>query len=88
MEFYWDSSHFKERVGDWVLDRLFDVVNNDDPAPLDFGVRLTAMNIDNELARTRIAQQVYRHNDAEEIAFLRFLIQEAKPKPVQYVNAE
>ena len=88
MKFYWDSSHFKERVGDWVLDRLFDVVNKDDPAPLDFGARLTAMNIDNELARTRSAQLVYRNDDAEEIALLRSLIQEAKPKPTQYVKAE
>jgi hypothetical protein len=88
MEFYWDSSHFKERVGDWVLDRLFEVVRKNDPAPPDFGVLLTAENLDKELHRIRVNQEIYRHEYPEESAFLRSLIREIKGEPVQYVNAE
>ena len=40
MAFYWDSSHFKEHVGDWILDRLFGFARLADPAPPDFGVVL------------------------------------------------
>jgi len=41
MEFYWDSSHFKDIVGDFVLDRLFGLSHPRRPVPPDFGVRLT-----------------------------------------------
>jgi hypothetical protein len=88
MEFYWDSSHFKERVGDWILDRLFEVVRKNDPVPPDFGVLLTAENLDRELQQIRISQKVYRREYPEEKAFVRSLIREIKAQPVQYVNAE
>jgi hypothetical protein len=41
MRFYRDSSHFKDVVGDFVLDRLFGLSHPRRPVPLDFGVRLT-----------------------------------------------
>jgi hypothetical protein len=87
MEFYWDSSHFKERVGDWILDRLFEVDRKSDPAPPDFGVLLTAENVNNQLEQIRINQKIYRRDYPEETAFLKALIQ-VKAQPRQYVNAE
>jgi hypothetical protein len=35
MKYYWDSSHFKEIVGDFVLDRLFDIDRLEHPIPRD-----------------------------------------------------
>jgi len=53
MHFYWDSSHFKEIVGDWVLDRIFGVARVESPLPADFGQRLTAENIVRNIEQLR-----------------------------------
>jgi hypothetical protein len=75
MKFYWDSSHFKEVVGDWVLDHLL-VVRGDEgnAAPTDFGVQLTPMNIETELDRDRVAQQAYRRQHPDDVALIKALI--------------
>jgi hypothetical protein len=78
MKFYWDSSHFKERVGDWVLDRLFPSNAEGSPAPPDFGVRLTPANLDAELARGRIDQEVYRQGHPGDVALIESVIDHAK----------
>ena len=88
MEFYWDSSHFKERVGDWILDRLFEVDRPTDRAPPDFGVLLTAENIDHEFERVRVSQQSYRHDHPKDTEFVKSLMRQVKVEPVKYVNAE
>ena len=71
MAYYWDSSHFKENVGDMVLDRIFAVERPDRPVPADFGVVLTARNIDAVLAATRAAQADYRATHVAEIESIR-----------------
>jgi len=71
MQYYWDSSHFKASVGDWVLDRVLDVPAKVRAAPPDFGVQLTARNVEAVLARERLAQAAYRGRSARELAPLR-----------------
>src|SRR5260370_37051886 len=41
MRYYWDSSHFKEGVGDYVLDRIFEIPGANEIVPADFAARLT-----------------------------------------------
>lgn len=77
MKYYWDSSHFKEIVGDYVLDRLFGASNPRRPVPDDFGVRLTVGTIESALARDRAAQQRYRAAHPEEIRKIKMLVAEA-----------
>lgn len=58
MRYYWDSSHFTQEVGDWVLARIF----NSPLAksiPKDFGVRLTADGINHHIKSTRYARDRY-----------------------------
>jgi hypothetical protein len=75
MRGYWDSSHFKELVGDWVLDRVFGkVAPESGPPPPDFGVRLTAENVDSALAATRAARDAYRRRNSEEVRALELLV--------------
>ena len=76
MRYYWDSSHFKEIIGDYVLDRLFGISNPHRRVPHDFGVRLTADNIEFVLARDRAAQQLYRSTYPEDIRKIRALVAE------------
>jgi hypothetical protein len=78
MRYYWDSSHFKEQVGDYVLNRLFEVRTASRDMPRDFGMRLTADNVENVLAQQRVAQQAYRERFPDDIATLRSLVR-AKP---------
>lgn len=75
---YWDSSHFKQRVGDWVLDRLFGVEHSRDRPPDDFGVPLDPITIDAALMNIRDAQNKYRTQFPEDIEFIRALISEKR----------
>ncbi len=77
MRYYWDSSHFKEAVGDYVLDRLFEVSTANQIVPADFGVRLTAETIEAELASQRSEQEAYRISHAEDVEHLRTLVDNA-----------
>jgi hypothetical protein len=74
MSYYWDSSHFKEIVGDYVLDRLFGFAAVSRGIPADFGVRLTQDTIEPYLSRQRIAQATYRDRFPTEVAALRSLV--------------
>jgi len=62
MSGYWESSHMRKHVGDLMLARIFpDRATADRLAvPADFGVRLTASNIDVNTQRTRQAAAAYR----------------------------
>ena len=77
MRFYWDSSHFKEVVGDYVLDRLFSVFAAGQVVPQDFGVQLTLRSIEPALARERAEQEAYRVSHSEDVAHLRNLVNRA-----------
>jgi hypothetical protein len=74
MEFYWDSSHFKDIVGDFVLDRLFGLSHPRRPVPPDFGVRLTPATVEPALARLRAAQLAYRRSHPQDVAWIRSLV--------------
>ena len=76
MRFYWDSSHFKEIVGDYILDRLFAVSTADPPAPFDFGVILNTKTLDAVLARVRQSRAEYRKESPQDIAELQSLLPE------------
>jgi hypothetical protein len=56
MKYYWDSSHFTETVEDWILKRIF---GSDDLIPADFGLRLTAKNIEAHLDAIRRDRERY-----------------------------
>jgi hypothetical protein len=87
MRYYWDSSHFKELVGDWVLDRLFGVVTAAEPVPDDFGVLLTPENVERALQAMRVAGEAYRLERADEVNALRGLVAEILGIPVKPVVA-
>jgi len=58
MKYYWDSSHFKEIVGDFILDRIIPKAVKQ-KLPHDFGTLLTPLNIEEHLARTRADRDKY-----------------------------
>ncbi len=79
MGFYWDSSHFKDVVGDLVLDRLFGLSHPRRTVPPDFGVRLTAATIEPALARLRADQLAYRRSNPQDAVWIRSLVDGSAP---------
>jgi len=78
MAYYWDSSHFKEQVGDWILDRLFDVEQKIDGPPDDFGTLLDSSTIEGELEKIRKAQRNYRIQFPNDVALIQASISEKR----------
>jgi hypothetical protein len=74
MAFYWDSSHFKDSVGDFVLDRVFELDHTTRDAPRDFGVQLTPATIEPALARLRAAQLAYQRSHPADVRWIRALV--------------
>lgn len=75
MNYYWDSSHFKEIVGDFILDRLFGVSRAGRPLPDDFGVLLNDDTIESAILHTRADQITYRLNHPHDIAAIRTIVE-------------
>ena len=71
MRYYWDSSHFREIVGDWVLDRLLDAQGAGLPVPDDFGQVLTPENVEQVIVRMRKARARYRRTHGNEVEKIR-----------------
>ena len=77
LQYYWDSSHFKQLVGNYVLDRVYGVPTPARQAPPDFGVRLTDATIEPYLTEQRVRQVDYRRRFPDDIVTLRGLIARA-----------
>lgn len=67
MKFYWDSSHFKENVGDLVLNRVFGIADPKNPLPADFGVLLTPKNIEGVITQMNRQHVLYDIQHPKEI---------------------
>ena len=83
MAYYWDSSHFKERVGNWVLDRVFGTSQPEDPPPADFGSVLTLENFDLIEARIQENGERYRTEHPDDVAAIQTMVSDARRDLVQ-----
>jgi hypothetical protein len=73
MRYYWDQSHYRRLVGDWVIDRMFGLQPAGAAIPADFGILLTRESLEPHFAQTRSASEAYRSNHPAEAAFIRRL---------------
>jgi len=53
MAYYWDFAHYRKATGDLILDRVLSYRSPTRAVPDDFGVRLTAANVEAELTSTK-----------------------------------
>jgi hypothetical protein len=58
---YWDSSHYRKKVGDLVLNRLFRY--QEATVPADFGTLITPANVEAHLAKIRSDREVWAKNN-------------------------
>jgi len=65
MTYYWDYTHYKQAAGDLMLDRIFAYRDPTRVVPDDFGVNLTAADIEAHLrtTRSRLADWASSHAD-------------------------
>jgi hypothetical protein len=77
MRYYWDSSHFKEIVGDYVLDRIYHAASLEPQVPADFGVVLNQATLDSVLEQQHKAELKYHRTFADTDGLARY-IREAK----------
>jgi len=76
MKFYWDSSHVKENVGDYILNRLLNK-SDDQNIPKDFGTKINPSNIDQHLAIVKQKRKQYLDSNRESIKRTHKLIKNA-----------
>lgn len=57
MKYYWDSSHFNEMVGNWIVARVME--KPEVAAPTDFGEKIFPANIEDHLAKIRNSRDKY-----------------------------
>lgn len=72
MSNYWDSSHFKEEVGDLIINRVLGVDDKED-----FGVLISPVNIESHLKKVRIDQRNYQENNVDSIKILHEMYDDA-----------
>lgn len=80
MKYYWDSSHFKEIVGDLVLSRLLTNTSENQKMPADFGISLTAENIEEISENIRANQLSYRQTHPQDAEKIQSQVKEYKEK--------
>lgn len=81
MDYYRDNSHYRPIVGDWVLSRLFGSEAEQQSVPDDFGVLLTAENIDSHLATVRQGRQRWRIANASTLNWVSDIRNQALSTP-------
>lgn len=68
MSYYWDGSHYKKKLGDIVLDRMFDGNFSGGQDYYDFGVKLTSKNIKTHLAQIQIQREYWRSKHPKDLS--------------------
>jgi hypothetical protein len=75
---YWyEPSHYRKIVGDWILDRAFGVTAAGPPPPSDFGVLLTGANVDAVLAQRAEGYDAWVQQHPQAVAEVDHTVEEA-----------
>lgn len=77
MQKYADNSHYTPKIGNLILDRLFE--DRSENLPEDFGVLMTPENIDSHLAKIRRDREIWAKNRPEEVKLVKNLKRQANP---------
>ncbi|NEO96366.1 MAG: hypothetical protein F6K56_42030 [Moorea sp. SIO3G5] len=74
MKNYWDSSHYREEVGDLILNRLFSYQVQ--TVPEDFGVIITPENVESHLGKIRNERESWAETNPDLVK----LVEDLNPK--------
>ena len=71
MKNFEDHSHFTDKVGDYILNRMFG--NRSEEIPADFGVLVTPENVDKHLEQVKSQCQLWKKQNPETVQWLETL---------------
>lgn len=71
MNYYWDSSHYRESVGDLIINRLFDYQT--EKVPSDFGVFIDAESVESHLQNIRRDREAWATDNPKEVRWVKQL---------------
>ena len=69
MDNYVDNSHYSPTIGNLILDRIFDYQS--ESVPKDFGILLTADNLEQHLSKIKRERLLWANNHPEEVKVVR-----------------
>ncbi len=78
MHWFWEPAHYKQTLGDLILDRVFEEKSSSDAAFTDFGARLDSGGLEPHLAKLRGFQEVYATNHPIDMAKIQSIVNEAQ----------
>jgi len=78
MKWFWESVHYKKRLGDIILDKILGNKSPEKEIPIDFGVRLNSSNIEAHISYLQEQSRVYRKSHSSDIGILKKLLQSEK----------
>ncbi|NEN96582.1 MAG: hypothetical protein F6K50_13885, partial [Moorea sp. SIO3I7] len=76
MKNYWDSSHYREEVGDLILNRLFSYQAH--TVPEDFGVLITPDNVESHLGKVRNERESWAETNGDLVKLVEDLNQKSE----------
>lgn len=76
MRGFWEPSHYKEQIGDLMLDRMLDYREPTKVVPEDFGKMLTSATIDSWIKQTRIGMREYMRTEPAEAALVKSAVED------------
>ena len=84
MKNYMDSSHYHKKIGDLVLNRIFQY--NQEIVPEDFGVLLTPETIENHLKQIREDRKIWANNNPDVVQFVKNIFNNSTPNNYSKLN--
>ena len=78
LKYYWDPSHYKEILGDMILDRVLGAEKTDKTVQDNFGILLNTENINSVLENIRARQKAYRLRNPQDVAMIKKWVEEFK----------
>ncbi len=78
MRWYWEAGHFKKELGDVVLDKVLGYLDSRRGVQNDFGILLTAKNVEAHLSHIRLERDRYAMSHQNELAGLHRLVESSR----------
>ncbi|MGR9106081.1 MAG: hypothetical protein ACU843_04030 [Gammaproteobacteria bacterium] len=78
MKWYWESSHYRQALGDLVLDRVLGYSDPDREIADDFGVPLSGANVEEQLRLVREGHRQYGIAHADEVREIEDMVRKYK----------
>ncbi|WNB74492.1 hypothetical protein [Methylomonas koyamae] len=82
MKYFWEFSHYRTRVGGWILERLLNNGNTKNGIPTDFGTILNRDNIETHIIHSDQAREEYIIRNSKDIILINDIVKLYKTQAI------